>query len=162
MKEDEKNVKDILVDEISKKVLKVVNKKFNAHLEKVNAYIYNMDHDIYTLRKKLYLIKQELDSIIENKKITAPTLIEIKSLIDAHSLGVQNVYSQFSELEVRQKDLEDLINSDRLQDIISLIPTNNDLDELYKKLQKSKIGDIKDNLENIQNVLEHLNAVFNY
>jgi len=45
----------------------------------------------------------------------------------AHAAGIQNVYNKFIELEKRQKKLEELLQSDRIEKVLAVIPTEEDV-----------------------------------
>ena len=71
------------------------------------------------LKKQISVCKQDLERVSkENQSIhkgydfplsLIPKLQEIKEIFDSNSIGTQNVYKKFLELEQRQRELEELV-----------------------------------------------------
>lgn len=80
----------------------------------------------------------------------------------AHAAGVQNVYDKFLELEDRQKKIEELLQSDRIEKIIAVIPTEEDINNLFKRVEATSIGELNNHLAQIREDLEDLTKAFTW
>lgn len=78
----------------------------------------------------------------------------------AHAAGVQNVYDKFIKLENRQKRIEELLKTDRIEKIIAIIPTEEDVEALFKRVESTSIGKLNEHLAQIRTDLEDLTYRF--
>jgi hypothetical protein len=101
----------------------------------------------------LEVIKR-LDQMIEARQLKK----DINHEVD--QIGLQNVYDKFLELENRQKDIEDLLNSDELLSVIKSIPKIDNIHELMKKIEDSEIGRLNKYLNSIKDDLDRLMEIF--
>ncbi len=91
-----------LVEEVSSKVMKIVNK----HHSQLKVDVASYRHDVKNLSIELKHFKQEINDItrkFNGKHESFPErLQEISEKIDAHAIGVQNVYNEFKKYQLSE------------------------------------------------------------
>lgn len=114
--------------------------------------------------------KLEEGDYMRHKKMINMVFYEIKNLeqkfIDmkvafddaqrANAAGVQNVYAKFLEIEKRQVEIEDLLQSDRVKAMIESIPNEDTIHKMFKMIENHPIIDIRESIDNIRNDLQEL------
>jgi ferric iron reductase protein FhuF len=78
----------------------------------------------------------------------------------AHAVGVQNVYASFSELEERQKNIENLLNGDHIKEMIKSIPNEDSILKMLDMVENHPISLIKSKINCIRDDLEELTDRF--
>ncbi len=87
-------------------------------------------------------------------------LVDYKDSHRANAVGLQNVYDKFIELEKRQKEIEDLLKSERIYDLIKNIPDEEMISKLLIKIEATEIGKLNHHLRRIKEDLEELSSTF--
>lgn len=85
---------------------------------------------------------------------------DFKNSQRARSYWLINVYDKFKDIESRQLEIETLLKSERVKELISMIPTENDIERLILRIEKTEIGRLNKCMEDIRDVLEDLNSAF--
>jgi len=80
----------------------------------------------------------------------------------AAQIGVQNVYDKFTELEKRQKEIEDFLKSDRVMEVVKLIPKEDDIMRMLKKIDSSAVVRLKKKIYKIREDLDELSDRFTF
>ena len=91
-----------------------------------------------TYKKLVHKVFREIDNL--DQRIN-DVIIDFKDSQRANAFGLQNVYSKFHEIEVRQKDIEEL---------------------LEMAVDKYTLSDLKENLAIIQEDLQELTNRFTF
>lgn len=86
----------------------------------------------------------------------------IEESMRSNSIGVQNVYEKFREIEGRQKSIEELLKSDRIMEVVKAIPSEDDIRNLLLRIEGTEIGRLNKYLKQIRNELDELSSAFNY
>ena len=122
-------------------------------IEDISSHYFSIDSQVTKLMNALGGFNEGADSLPSR-------LQEIKELIAGHTLGIQNVFDKFKQIEDRQIALEKLLESDRLQDIIKQIPTEQDIETYILRIEKTKIGELNQHLLAIKRELKLLSHLF--
>lgn len=102
------------------------------------------------------------DRLKDVENILAQALAKFNEGMIANQQGLANVYTKFLELEKRQKDIEDLLHSEHLSEIVNLIPTQEDVSKWLAKIQDSDISKLKEKIIQIREDLEDLTDRFTF
>jgi len=115
--------------------------------------------------------KDEEDSeYIKYKKMMSTVFYEIKNLEQkmrdmqvafddaqrSHASGVQNVYDKFIEIEKRQIDIEDLLKSDRITDLVKKIPTESDIRGMLLKVENTDVSRLTKSIDEMRDNLQEM------
>ena len=129
----------------------------------VNDYVENIE-DIeetdYIAYERTY--NKFIARIDELEKKILDLSMDYKDSQRSNSIGVQNVYDKFIQIEIRQKQLEELLKSERVKEIVKSIPSEDDINRILSNIEKTQIGKLNKHLRGIKNELEELSSVFNY
>jgi len=108
----------------------------------------------YTRHKKMMnLVFYEIKNL--EQRIT-DIMVDFKDSHRAHAAGLKNVYDKFTELENRQKAIEELLNSDHLKDMLKLIPNEETVLKMFDAIDSHPISTIKERIDEIREDLEDL------
>ena len=129
----------------------------------VNDYVEDpeaIDDSPYLASKRMLVAFHNRMNEFEKKlnEVTA----DYKDSQRSHAVGVQNVYDKFVEFEVRQKEIEVLLKSERIYEVIKAIPNEEDIRSLLLKIESTEMGKLNKHLRRIREDLEELSSAFNY
>lgn len=113
---------------------------------------------------------QEETEYTRYKKMMSTVFYEIKNmeqkLVDmqvafddaqrANAAGVQNVYSKFLEIEKRQTEIEDLLQSDRVKAMIDNIPNEDTIHRMFEMIDNHPISDIRESIDRVREDLQEM------
>lgn len=109
--------------------------------------------------RRYKIIKDEISSEIENiEKRLIDMQVSFEDSQRATSSGLQNVYDKIIQFENRQKEIETLIQSDTLKNIIEYI-SNEEAKEIDKReefLSETSISAFRGHLDKLKSSLAHL------
>lgn len=114
--------------------------------------------------------EQEETEYMRQKKMMSTVFYEIKNmeqkLVDmqvafddaqrANAAGVQNVYNKFIEIEKRQVEIEDLLQSDRVKAMIENIPNEDTIHRMFEMIDNHPIADIRESIERVREDLQEM------
>lgn len=105
-----------------------------------------------TVKEYISEIKQKIREMEENYSNSQKS----------SAIGLQNVYDKFLELERRQEKIEALLKSDRIFEILKLIPKEEQIEDLLARINNSTLGKVKDNIQRVREELEELTDRFKF
>lgn len=143
---------DVLSNLVAKKVMRIVNKHHGDLQKHLASYRANN----IEIRQKYY----QMSKFNLNQESIVKRLNEVQKMITDYSIGLQRVYDKFTLLEEKQIEIENLLKSPKIYELIKKIPTENDIDTLLDNIGKHKIGKIDKAVSSIQKELENLSSLF--
>ncbi len=153
------------IDFVSKRVMLDLNKEINKLALRTYREMANCKRALTEACCSMELVEDRytraLGDFIGNSHTLPNKLAEVQETVQKNSIGVQNVYNKFSEIEKRQLELEALLKSDRVKELIKMIPSEETVNNLYEKVNNSMIGTLNKHLMRIREELELLTDVFN-
>lgn len=104
--------------------------------------------------------KKMMSTVFYEMKNLEQRLIDMQVAFDdaqrANASGVQNVYNKFMEIEKRQEEIEDLLRSDRVTDMLKAIPNEETMLKMFDAIDNHPIADIRDGFEKIREDLQEM------
>ena len=110
----------------------------------------NDEDSAYIRQKKI------MNTVFYEIKNLEQQLLDMKVSLRSHAAGVSNVYGKFMELETRQKEIESLLKSDRVKEMIEAIPTEETIHKMLRAINEHPIADIQDGISKIREDFEAL------
>ncbi len=74
----------------------------------------------------------------------------------ANALGVQNVYNKLIEIEKRQEEIEDILQSDRIKAMVESIPNEKTILKMFEMIDNHPITDIRESLDRVREDLQEM------
>jgi len=114
--------------------------------------------------------EQEDTEYMRQKKMMSTVFYELKNmeqkLVDmqvafddaqrANAAGVLNVYNKFIEIEKRQVEIEDLLQSDRVKAMIENIPNEDTIHRMFEMIDNHPISDIREGIYRVREDLQEM------
>jgi len=96
------------------------------------------------------------DRCAETENRLNDVLAEFNEGMISNQQGLANVYAKFLTLEKRQQDIEDMLKSDRIVELVKNIPTDQDIRDMLCKVEQTDVSKLAKNVKRIRNDLEEL------
>lgn len=104
--------------------------------------------------------KKMMSTVFYEMKNMEQKMVDMKVAFDdaqrANAAGVHNVYSKFLEIEKRQTEIEDLLQSDRVKAMIEKIPNEKTILRMFEMIDNHPIADIRESIERVREDLKEM------
>ena len=108
----------------------------------------------YTRHKKMInMVFYEIKNI-EQKMIDMKVSFDDAQRANAH--GLKNVYDKFRDIELRQVQIEELLQSDKVKAMIESIPNEQTILKMFEMLDNHPITDLRESINRVREDLQEM------